>query len=185
MLSTVKKKLVHFPQRVGVSLGKKFSVDGFKVIVLLQDRQTAELLRAKVAAALALIRTHTPRSYARSRKFIPNILIFGAHPYSATYVFDLKLCDVSRHYARSEKTTPARLAMTLVHEAAHGYLTSIGITYTEERRKRIEGICIRNEIAFARRLPDSASLIEQAQSSSAMSRSSGAMNLSSSGTSSC
>ena len=163
-LRSVKSKLHNLPLLLSLRVGRRFNLEGIKLVVFLQGRDRAELLRAKVAGALRLIQEHTPKHYARVHRHMPNILIFGAHAYNAVYFSDLKLCDISRHYALLEKTSASRLAMTLVHEATHGYLISKGIAYEEHRRGRIEAVCIRAEIAFARRLPDTSTLIEQAAS---------------------
>jgi hypothetical protein len=130
---------------------------------LLQSRDKADELRTKAAAALSLIKEHSPKCYSRVCRFIPKILIFGGHGYTAVYISDLRLCDVCRHYALAESTTPSHLAMTLVHEATHGYLEARGFVYEEHLRQRIEGICMRTEVWLARRQPESAELISEAQ----------------------
>ena len=53
--------------------------------------------------------------------------------------------------------------MTLVHESTHGYIASRGCSYEEHRRAQIERICVRAEIAFARRLPDPGNLVAEAE----------------------
>lgn len=158
---TIKRTLHRLPERLILCFGRRFSVEGIKLVIFLQDRDQAEVLKAKVVAALRLIQNHSPKSYARIQKFIPNIVIFGAHAYTAVYISELKLCDISRHYALSEKTGPSRLALTLAHEATHGYLASKGIPYEEHSRGRIERICVRAAIAIARRLPDAGDLLAE------------------------
>ncbi len=53
------------------------------------------------------------------------------------------------------------LAGTIVHEATHAWLSSLGFQDHPARRHRIEAVCIRAEVAFARRLPDGAELAER------------------------
>jgi hypothetical protein len=161
---TVKRALYHLPERLMLRFGRRFSLDGILVVILLQDRERTELLMAKAKAALKLLQNHTPKYYARVQTFIPNILFFGAHAYTAVYTSDLKLCDISRDYALAEKTTAAALAITLVHEATHGYLASKGVAYQEQRRGRIERICVQAEIAVAHRLPGSGDVLSEATS---------------------
>ena len=163
MLSrNIKKALHHLPERLS-SHCKRFNLDGIRLVIPLQGRTRADLLRTKVAAALHLIQNHAPKYHVRVQKFIPNILIFGAHAYKAVYISDLKLCDISRDFALLEKTSASHLAMTLVHEATHGYLGSKGITYDAPRRGQVERICIRAEIAFARKLPEPGELLAEAE----------------------
>jgi hypothetical protein len=66
-------------------------------------------------------------------------------------------------YLRDQGTTPAKMASTLVHESTHARLEANGFGYTAETRERIEKVCIRRQLAFARRLAEPGSLMEEAQ----------------------
>ncbi len=158
----LKRFLYYLPERLLLLSGRKYHIDGVKLVISLQEPQAAELILSKVTAALGLIQQYAPKSYARIKRFTPNILVFGGHSYTAVYVSDLRLCSMDRSFARSEQTTPAGLASILIHEATHGYLDSLGINYDEQLRKRIERICVLAEISFARRLPEPENLIEKA-----------------------
>ena len=46
------------------------------------------------------------------------------------------------------------VATAIVHEATHARLWHRGIRYDEAVRQRVEGICLRRELALARKLPD-------------------------------
>ena len=159
----IKMVLRHLPHLLALRFGREFSMDGVKLVVARQDRGRAEILKKKVATALRLITDHNPKHYARVQKFIPNILILGFHNHSAVYIADLKLCDVSADFALSESTSAEQMAMTLVHEATHGYLHSRGVSYAEDQRARIERICVQTEITFASRLPQADALVTEAQ----------------------
>jgi hypothetical protein len=161
----IKKGLYHLPERLALRCGRRFSVDGVNLVVPFQDRDRAELLRGKVATALHLIKHHTPKYFARVQKFVPNILVLGAHAYTAVYISDLDLCDIARDFALSRSTSAEQLAMTLVHEATHGFLASRGISYSEDQRAQIERICVRAEIALASRLPQADGLATAARRS--------------------
>jgi hypothetical protein len=50
-----------------------------------------------------------------------------------------------------------------VHEGTHAWLDRLGFGYEPARRARIEAICFRAEIAFARRLADPEDVIDRAQ----------------------
>jgi len=144
-------------------VARRFDLGSVRLYTFLLGRNRAEKLRIKVTAALALIETNSPKLYSRVRRFVPRILIFGGHVYNAVYISDLKLCDVSIEYALADTTIPSRLAMTLVHEATHGYLQSGGLLYEEHRRERMEHICMRTELALARKLPQSAELVSEVE----------------------
>jgi hypothetical protein len=159
---SIKKVLRHLPHLVALRFGKEISMDGVKLVVALH-RDRADVLGRKVAAALRLINDHAPKHYARVQKFIPSILILGFHNAGAVYISDLKLCDISAEFALSESTGAEQMAMTLVHEATHGYLQSRGVPYAEDRRARIERICVQTEIGFAGRLPQADGLVTEAR----------------------
>jgi hypothetical protein len=151
------------PERLILGLARRFDLGRVGLYVFLQGQEQADKLRIKTTEALALIQTGSPNLYARVCRFIPRILVFGGHVYDAVYISDLRLCDVSRDYALAEATTPSRLAMTFVHEATHGYIQSGGLSYEGQRRERMERICAKTEIAFARKLPQSAELVAEVE----------------------
>ncbi|HEV2210879.1 MAG TPA: hypothetical protein VG167_19060 [Verrucomicrobiae bacterium] len=152
------------PYRLVLRFGRRFNLRGVKLVIVGQNKQKAELLREKMDSALNLIQANSPKFWGRVQKFIPNILIFGAHPYYAVYISEVMLCDIDEKYAASETTEPASLAMTLIHEATHGYLEQRGLAYEEKQRARIEHICVGAEAAFASRIPGSDNLVREAQS---------------------
>jgi hypothetical protein len=157
------KPLYCLPERLAMCVARRFDLGGVQLFTFLLGRNRADDLRRKATAALALIETNSPKLHTRVRRFVPKILIFGAHVYNAVYIADLKLCDLSIEYALADTTTPSRLAMTLVHEATHGYLQSGGLLYEEHRRERMEHICMRTELALARKLPQSGELISEVE----------------------
>jgi hypothetical protein len=52
-------------------------------------------------------------------------------------------------------TTSEQIASAIIHETTHARIERHGISYKEELRSRIEAVCVRRELAFAARLPDS------------------------------
>ena len=159
----IKTALKYLPQLLLLRFGGQFRIAGVRVVAPFLDQKRAEALRAKVGASLSLLQNYSPKHHRRVERFIPNVLILGGHSYRAVYTADLKLCDVSREFALSESTSPERLALTLVHEAAHGYIHSRGVLYAEDRRARIERICVKAEIAFADRIPQGHALVAEAK----------------------
>jgi hypothetical protein len=161
---SIKKALNHLPEWLMLRFGRRFNVQGIKLVVFVRDRGKVSLIRGKITDALCLVQHHSPKNYSRVQSFTPNILIFDAYGNRGIYISDLKLCQVSTDYALLEKTTPLHLASVLVHEATHGFLDSRRITYEEPHRVRIERICIKEQMAFARRSPEAGDLLTEAQS---------------------
>lgn len=58
-------------------------------------------------------------------------------------------------------STPDVIASTIIHESTHGYLCRRNIPYNEEIRHRVEKVCIRQEMAFAKRVPNAHTLMQR------------------------
>jgi hypothetical protein len=72
------------------------------------------------------------------------------------------MCIIDCEYLISKELLPEELAMTIVHETTHANLHRHGFDYDPAKRSQIERICVRAEIAFAKRLPGGASLAQAA-----------------------
>src|SRR5208337_4118733 len=90
----IRKVLYRLPERLMLRLGRRFSVEGMKLVIFEKDRDQVGQIREKVISALRLVQNHSPKCFARIEKFIPNILIFNTYGRNATYVSDLKLCRI-------------------------------------------------------------------------------------------
>jgi hypothetical protein len=77
---------------------------------------------------------------------------------------ELKTCILDRNYFNQPDISASEMALTIVHEATHARLFKFRIGYTEDIRERVERICIKSEIAFAKRLPDGQKFVEMAES---------------------
>jgi hypothetical protein len=119
----------------------------------------AETQFAKIVAALDLIATHHPRTIDRLRDDTDGILVFGTKSYTGQWMEDARLVFLAEEPVLDPSTPPLTIALILVHEAAHAWLTGRGFEYREDRRVRMEAISVRSEIAFARRVPDSEALL--------------------------
>src|SRR5262245_19293588 len=120
MGSRIKQTLHRLPARLILRFSRHFVVEGVDVAIFLQDRSSTDTIVTKIRGALRLIQMFSPKQYSRIQKFTPTFLIFGMHPYAATYIRDLRLCDIARDYILKKSTTSACLAMTFAHEATHG-----------------------------------------------------------------
>lgn len=113
---------------------------------------------ARVEQALLLVKQHSPVHYSCVINNLERIWIFGLTHIGAEYNHSLKACVFDYRFLADPKTSTKLIASVIVHEATHARLERCGITYDEDRRVRIEAICLRREWALAARLPDSAEL---------------------------
>ena len=115
-------------------------------------------LLAKTSAALELIAQFDPRQFDRLRHLAGGIFIFDETGSLGTWLRGSRLIRLNEAFVAAPDTTDAEVAGTIVHETTHAWLEARGFAYHAERRRRIEAICYRAEAAFARRLPDGATL---------------------------
>lgn len=127
--------------------------DGFDIGICVGSQSQNALVRRKVIDALALIRKVDPRRYRYMQRDVKRILLLGNPFYRGQWVDALGLCHLTYDYILAPDTTPEMVAAILIHEAMHARLYRWGIDYEEPKRARIEQICLKAEIAFARRLP--------------------------------
>lgn len=105
----------------------------------------------RVTEALDLIRQVDARGYRQIRRLLPGgIAVVPPQANVGWYDDRRKACflsaDCLARYPKEE------IALTIVHEACHARLARWGIGYPEPLRFRVEQMCVRREIAFARRL---------------------------------
>jgi hypothetical protein len=115
----------------------------------------------RVEDALRLVKRHSPLHYSRIIKNLERIRIHLLSDGVAEYRHSLKACVLDERFVADPATGVERIASAIVHEATHARLERYGIEYDEDQRARIEAICFRRELAFARRLPDSAGLQQE------------------------
>jgi hypothetical protein len=82
----------------------------------------------------------------------------------AEWMDDLQTCILDRNYLLRSDVSVCEIAQMIVHEATHARLCKLKIKYTEDIRDRVERICVKSEIAFAKRLANGQKEIEIAQS---------------------
>jgi hypothetical protein len=137
-------------------------VEGITVAVTAVE---PESIAAYLRSAIELIRLRDPYRLKMLRKYLVGGIRVNLAVISGRAEFNAKTlsCMVDPSYASSE-VRPEELAATLVHEATHARLSHLGFKYENARsRVREEAVCLRQEIAFARRLPDGDELAESAE----------------------
>ena len=114
-----------------------------------------------VEDALQLIKRYDPLNYLLVTRNLDRIWVRLIPSAEAHYERTLNACVLDKRYLHKEGMTLERIASTIVHEATHARLEKWGIIYEEESRYRIEAICLRRELSFLAKLPDSDSLQEE------------------------
>jgi hypothetical protein len=134
-------------------------VDGLWVGVL-GDKKDDHLLQ-RVEDALKLIEKYDPTRYRRILRDVDRIWI--SHLIGARGQFNdtLKTCGLDFKFVSS--SSPDLIASIIVHEATHAHPCLRKLGYPEEFRYRIEQICIKQQLAFAKKHPNGKDAIEQAE----------------------
>ncbi len=130
-------------------LGPRDTMLGVELCTQPEEDGTAEVFLARMRLALALIEKYDQRRMRRIRRDLRRILLVADgggryNPPSRTYFVSwptFMFTPVEEH------------ACSIVHEATHARLCRRGIQYSRELRRRIETLCVREEIAFADKLP--------------------------------
>lgn len=115
----------------------------------------------RVEDALQLIKRHDPLNYSRVTRNLDRIWVHLIPSAEAHYNPSLNACVLDERYVLKETMTLENLASTIVHEATHARLDRWSIRYEETLRYRIEAICLRRELNFLTKLPDSEHLKEE------------------------
>jgi hypothetical protein len=111
-----------------------------------------EHLFRQVEEALSIICRYDPLRYRRIQRDLERVWVcplFGVWgEYSATF----KRCDLDFSFV--ESSSPELIASVIVHESTHGHYCLRRIGYPEPLRPRIERICMKQQLAFARTIPE-------------------------------
>lgn len=131
----------------------RIPVAGFDVFTI-DDSERMEPV-VKIREALGLIATVEPRRINRMRRDVPRIVVwFGG--YAGYWAASNSIMLGSRLIRESD---PASIAGVLVHEATHARLRNRGVERRPNVEARIEKLCLREQIAFVERLPNSQQLV--------------------------
>jgi hypothetical protein len=136
-------------------------VDGMWVGTYFQ--RNAEQVMRRVEEALRLIKTYDERRYKRLISDLSRVWVRLVPGGLGKYTHSLRACELDERFVLAETSPPEMIAATIVHEATHARLWRFGFGYDENVRGRVEAVCVRRELAFARRLPDGELVREQAQ----------------------
>ncbi len=143
-------------ERIALRLSHSRRLDGLWIGMVVDKKEY--YLLDKAEDALKLIRQYDPLRYARILRDVGRIWISIRLSGGGEFSPISEICYLDKRYI--EKASTQAIASLIVHEATHGYPCLRKMGYSEKLRYRIERICIRQELVFARRLPDSKSLCE-------------------------
>jgi hypothetical protein len=139
-------------------LSKSRMVDGVWIGSAQWDSEPA---LQRVEAALQLIEHFAPLHYRRVKNSLSRIWVQLVPHGAGCYLHSLNACLLDERVVASETTTLEWIASAIVHEATHARLEKRGIRYDEAVRHRIERICARRELDFARHLSGVDALLEE------------------------
>jgi hypothetical protein len=136
--------------RIMLRLSTAEHVDGLWIGAF--DQPTPMLHRLR--EALQLIKTYDPFRYARLTRDLKRVWVCDSPSPIGCFNCRLDACQLNGRFVLASTTTPELLASVLVHEGTHARLWSYGIGYDEALRPRVEAICVRRQLAFAKKLPN-------------------------------
>ncbi|WP_316189481.1 MULTISPECIES: hypothetical protein [unclassified Bradyrhizobium] len=136
-------------ERIDLWFSKGHVVDGIWVGSFQSDAKPAI---QRIEDALRLIERCAPLHHRRIKNNLARIWVHLIPHGAGCYLHSLNACLLDERIVASETTTVEWIASAIVHEATHARLEKLGIRYQEAARQRIERICARRELDFARRL---------------------------------
>lgn len=145
------------------AISRKHIRDGIEV-AMLSPGKNYPAASLKIDQALNLIAEYDPRRYLQIRRDVKKIWVSAAPGYCANWMDELQMCTIDSNYYYRDNISASEIALTIVHESTHARLCKLKIEYTEDIRDRVERVCIKSEIAFAKRLPDGQKFVEIAES---------------------
>ena len=125
--------------------------------------EAAEPIFRRVEDALLLIKENDRLRYSRLIRDLERVWVRDLPGALGTFSRTLRACSLDRDFVLAETTRAELIASTIVHEATHARIEGCGIHYEEKLRPRIEAVCFRRELAFAKKLPNGEQVREQAE----------------------
>ena len=148
--------LYKLAERIGMWMSERIEVDGLWVGVFAEPDDDA--LLARVRDALGLIAAHDPYRHRLIRREMDRIWIHLLPGDNSDWVAEERHCTLDPRVVRQQALD--ELAAMVIHEAVRARIERRGVTrHDYVRRQEIDRACLRQELAFARRVPDGAALI--------------------------
>lgn len=141
--------------RLSLAIAEKHRIHGVAVAIgrFINRAEKAEIIE-KMTVALALIEAHAPARLTAMKSDVQTVFVHDLIEAAGWYVPGPRLVEVNARDALGTQGSPEWLACLLVHEAQHARLFRLGFGYDHGIRARIEALCYRAQLIFARALPD-------------------------------
>jgi hypothetical protein len=143
--------LLSLPSVAGAAylgLHRRYYASGLRVAIATPTIKITSALE-RLEQAFAFIATIDPSARKRIDSYVRHIVVWPGSYSAANKWGGIHLSAEYLMIARE-----ARLAATLVHETVHLRVTRLGVPYASSLRERIERLCIREEAAFLRKIPE-------------------------------
>ena len=124
------------------------------------DIDTAHVL-ARLDESLSLLRDHVPHHYRRLPRDFAGLLV-QRYACRGAFFPEQRLCMVELTFTVNPDFTAAQVAATILHEAMHARLHTLGFPLEMDDRARQERFCRRAEIEFGRRVPGGEAIVARA-----------------------
>jgi hypothetical protein len=124
------------------------------------DVETADVL-ARLDRVLALIAHATPHYYRHLRRDFALIRV-QRYACRGAYFPSERACMVELTFAVNRDFSDAQVAASMIHEAMHARLHTLGFPLEMTDRARQERFCRRAEIEFGQAVPGGAAVVERA-----------------------
>jgi hypothetical protein len=127
------------------------------------DLRNGDAVLQKIRDAFALLDAHGRRSLDDMRRHTNGVFVWATAGARGEWHPGARLVVLEETHVCHEGSSPREIASTLVHESTHARLDVKGFEYSGEMRARIENVCFRRQLAFARRLAEPGDLVDQAE----------------------
>jgi hypothetical protein len=123
----------------------------------------ADSVLPRVEEALGVIKIYDRLRYDRITRDLERVWVRALFGNDAEYNHAMKACELDVRFVRAATSSPAIIASIIVHEATHARILNRRIPYEVALRNRVEAVCVRRELAFAKRLPNGLNAQERAE----------------------
>lgn len=120
-----------------------------------------EQVYARLDEALRLLAHHVPHHYRRLPRDFAGILV-QRYACRGAFFPEQRLCMVELTFTVNPDFTAAQVAATILHEAMHARLHTLGFPLEMDDRARQERFCRRAEIEFGRLVPGGEAIVARA-----------------------
>lgn len=146
--------------RTAVALSERAKVEGFEVADLRVGQHDSALME-RVAGVIRFVVLTDPRRARRMSRDVRRVVLMDLGGAGGSYLAEIDACALDPNQVREQPIEAT--AVVLVHEATHARIRKAGIQYDAAMRGRIEEICVKEEMAFARRFANGAAYIASAR----------------------